>query len=147
MILPFVMLLNACTVTKPDSHDYTYIYQHNSNNKNSNNTSTPVPTESTSRNNEVEYNHLQNYQTENPVYTAPTSVYKRKNTEETMYVQEDEKFLKSKLPEKDSQGIPKGYYSGWGYVTVPKTERLSDGRVIQHNHYYPAEAFGIGVNR
>jgi hypothetical protein len=140
MILPFIMLLNACTITKPDSHDYTYIYQHNSNNKNSNNTQ-PTNTEAfNSRNSETDYSFSYNT-------PPPPQVHKRKNNEETLYTQDDENFLKSKVIEKDNQGIPKGYYSGWGYVTVPKTERLSDGRVIHHNHYYPAEAFGIGVRQ
>lgn len=138
IILPLLMIMNACTVTKPDSHAYTYIYQHNSNNRNSNNT---APVNTSSRNNQFEENNQEQYQ-RTPQISTP--VYKRKNTEEVLFSQ-DEEYLKSNLPVKDNQGIPQGYYSGWGYVTVPKTERLSDGRVIQHNHYYPAESFGVGI--
>lgn len=137
LILPIIFMLNACTITKPDSHAYTYIYQHNSNNTNSNNT---VPVNKNP-------NRIITEDTDHYRYEVP--ILKNKKADETVYIQ-DENYLKSStsrnesFPVKDNQGIPQGYYSGWGYVTVPKTERFSDGRVVQHNHYYPAEAFGVG---
>jgi hypothetical protein len=94
-------------------------------------------------------------------YEAP----KRKNTqEEVLFKQEDsdQAYLQNLPPSKkrvasvnpatciptpsvNRDGIPNGYYSGWGYVTVPTTRRSPDGTtVVQTNTYYPAEAFGIG---
>lgn len=133
-----MFMLNACTITKPDSHAYTYIYQHNSNNTNSNNTA-PV---SKNPNRNITEDNTDTYRYEVPIL-------KNRKVDETIYIQ-DENYLKSStgrtgsFPVKNNQGIPQGYYSEWGYVTVPKTERFSDGRVVQHNHYYPAELFGIG---
>lgn len=141
LILPFVLALNACTTTKSDNHSYSYVYQHNSNNT-------------------ISPNKVNDYF--EPEYQAS----KRKDTEEVLYRQtteeSDQAYLQNLPPSKkrvtavnpatciptpslNREGIPNGYYSGWGYVTVPTNRRSPDGTtVVQTNTYYPAEAFGIG---
>jgi hypothetical protein len=141
LILPFVLALNACTTTKSDNHSYSYVYQHNSNNN-------------------ISPNKVNDYF--EPEYQAP----KRRDTEEVLFRQtteeSDQAYLqqlpttKSRVsvtkpatciptPSLNQDGVPNGFYSGWGYVRVPTTRRSADGStVVQNNTYYPAEAFGIG---